>query len=310
MTGAGPAVKVSVVIPAHNAAPFIERTLDSVLAQGFDELEVIVVDDGSTDGTHDIVSAMGPPVVSVRGPGRGVSLARNDGVRLSRGEYVAFLDHDDLWEPGKIRRQVEDLDAEPRAGLAFTQARLMEGGRLTRVFPLVPDKASLLANAYENLVHENYIPMSSVMVRRACLPGLDGAGPFDPRLQLAEDWDLWLRIALRHKIVFIPEPLTRYVIMPGRATVRIADLRLEDLVVFQKQIRANPWLVSSDPERCKATLYRLHEEAGYWLLREGRHQEARRAFCAAWKLKPGSIKPLGFIVASFLGWTPTADVPP
>ena len=121
MTGAGPAVKVSVVIPAHNAAPFIERTLDSVLAQGFDELEVIVVDDGSTDGTHDIVSAMGPPVVSVRGPGRGVSLARNDGVRLSRGEYVAFLDHDDLWEPGKIRRQVEGLDAEPRAGRAREQ---------------------------------------------------------------------------------------------------------------------------------------------------------------------------------------------
>ena len=248
MTGAGPAVKVSVVIPAYNAAAFIERTLESVLAQDFPDLEVIVVDDGSADGTHDIVSAMGAPVVTVRGPGRDVSLARNAGVRLAKGEYIAFMDHDDLWEQGKIRRQVEALDAEPGAGLVFTQARLMEGGRLTRVFPSIPHAPSSLENAYENLVHENYIPMSSVMVRRASLPGLDGSGPFDPGLHLAEDWDLWLRIAERHKIVFIPEPLTRYVIVPGRATERIADLRLEDLAVFQKQIRANPWLASSDAE--------------------------------------------------------------
>ncbi len=310
MTGAGPAIKVSVVIPAYNAAPFIERTLDSVLAQDFADLEVIVVDDGSTDGTRDIVAAMGTPVVLVHGPRRGVSRARNAGVHLARGEYVAFMDHDDLWEPGKIGRQVAALEAAPPAALAFTQARLLEGGRSTRVFPVIPDPASFLAKAYENLVHENYIPMSSVMVRRACLPWLDGSGPFDPGLQLAEDWDLWLRIARHHAIAFIPEPLTCYVIVPGRATERIADLRLEDLAVFERQLCANPGLAAADAERCRATRYRLHEEAGYWLLREGRHREARQELRAAWKVKPGSLKPLGFIVASLLGWTPTASVPP
>jgi glycosyltransferase involved in cell wall biosynthesis len=297
------------VIPAFNAAAFIERTIDSVLTQGFDDLEVIVVDDGSSDDTGDVVSALGASVTLVPGPGRGVSSARNAGVRLSKGEYIAFMDHDDLWEPGKLRRQVEALDADPRAGLVFTQARLVEGGTLTRVFPEIPDDGSFIDKAYENLVHENYVPMSSVMVRRDALPGLDGAGPFDPELHLSEDWDLWLRIAERHKIVFIPEPLTRYVIVPGRATERIADMRLEDLAVFLKQIQANPWLESSDAKRCKATRFRLNEEAGYWLLREGRRPEARRAFRAALQVKPGSIKTLGFIVASFLGWSPTADVP-
>ena len=310
MTGGRfPRVKVSVVIPAYNAAAFIRQTLDSVLGQSFADLEVIVVDDGSTDGTRDIVSAVGPPVVLVAGPRRGVSAARNEGVRLSRGEYIAFMDHDDLWEPGKIRRQVQALDADPHAGLVFTQAWVMEGGRIKDVYPVLPEPTSFLAKAYENLLHWCYIPMSSVLARRACLPGLDGSGPFDPQLQLAEDWDLWLRIAPRHGLIFIPEPLTRYVITPGRVTERIADLRLESIAVFQKQIRANPRLASSDLERCKATLYRLHEEAGYWLLNEGRRREARQLLRAAWKLKPVSVRPLGFILASFLGWSPAAEPP-
>jgi glycosyltransferase involved in cell wall biosynthesis len=310
MTGARAEVRVSVVIPAYNAAPFIGRTLDAVLSQSFTDLEVIVVDDGSTDRTREVVSALGPPVALIEGPRRGVSLARNTGVHQARGEYIAFMDHDDLWEPPKIARQVQALDAEPRAALVFTQARLLEDGRSRRVFPAIPDPASFLVRAYENLVHENYIPMSSVMVRRACLPGRDGSGPFDPRLRLAEDWDLWLRLARDHAFLFIPEPLTGYVIVPGRATERMADLRLEDLAVFQQQLRASPWLVASDPARCKATLYRLREEAGYWLLREGRRREARRELRAAWRVRPHSLKPLAFIAASWLGWRPKTVVPP
>ena len=308
MSGRGP--RVSVVIPAYNAEPFIERTLDSVLAQGVADLEVIVVDDGSEDRTRELVAARGAPVTLVQGPRRGVSLARNAGVHLARGEYVAFLDHDDLWEPGKLSRQVAVLGADPQAALVFTQATLVQGARATRVFPVIPDPPAFLARAYENLVHENYIPMSSVMVRRAALSGLDGSGPFDPRLHLAEDWELWLRIAERHRLAFIPEPLTRYLIVPGRATERIAELRLEDLSVFRQQLRANPWLATADAARCRATHHRLLEEAGYWLLREGRRREARRALRAAWRLKPRSLKPLAFMAASWLGWRPSTAVPP
>ena len=311
MTQSAPPIKVSVVIPAYNAEKFIERTIDSVLSQDFAGLEVIVVDDGSSDATCEIVSAIGSPVELVQGMRRGVSLARNVGVRHSTREYIAFMDHDDLWEPDKIRRQVEALEAAPDAGLAFTQARLVEGGELTRVFPTIPDDPSFLAKAYDNLVHENFIPMSSVMVRRACLPAVDGdgEGPFDPQLTLSEDWDLWLRIAREHPIVFIREPLTRYVIVPGRATERIADMRLEDVAIFSKQLHAEPRLLAADGERCRATRYRLNEEAGYWLLREGRRREARRALFRAWRVKPSSIKPLGFIAASWLGWTPRTNVP-
>jgi glycosyltransferase involved in cell wall biosynthesis len=170
-------MKVSVVIPAFNAAPFIRRTIDSALGQAASDLEVIVVDDGSTDGTADLVSAIGSAVRLAGGPRRGVSAARNEGVRLARGRYIAFMDHDDLWEPGKVRRQMDLLDADPRVALVFTQARMEREGRVLETFPVLP--GAFLEKAYENLVHWNYIPMSSVMVRRDRLPGLDGSGPFD-----------------------------------------------------------------------------------------------------------------------------------
>ena len=290
-------MRVSAVIPAFNAERFLRRTLDSVIAQEFDDLEILVVDDGSSDRTRDVVASAGPRVKLVPGPARGVSAARNEGARVCRGRYIAFLDHDDLWEPEKIRKQVRLLDGDPSAALVFTQARVERHGQLTETFPIFSDAATVMANAYENLVHWNFIPMSAVMVRREALL------PFDPRYQLAEDWDLWLRIASASgpgSLRFISEPLTRYRILGGRATERMADLRLEDIEIFERQIEANPWLERSDAGRCRATRHRLHEEAGYWLLQEGREPEARRALRRAWRLRPASLKPLGYLMASLL----------
>ena len=300
MTAPTAAPRVSVVIPAYNAAAFIERTLASVLAQDLTEHEVIVVDDGSADSTAQIAARFGPPVHVIGGPRRGVSEARNEGVRRARGEYIAFLDHDDLWEPSKLRRQVEIMESNPEAGLVFTQAQEVTRGIPGAIFPSLPDPARFLKQAYENLVHWNYIPMSAVMARRSRMPDVKGGGPFDPRFALSEDWDLWLRIASRHEVVCIAEPLTQYVIVPGRATERMADMRLEDLVIFKEQIERHPWLQASDPVRCAETSYRLHREAGYWLLKEGRKQEARPLLAQAWRLRPAAVKTLAYLAASLL----------
>ena len=284
---------VSVIVPAYNAERFIAATIESALAQDFDPLEVVVVDDGSSDRTRDVVQSLGASRVRLlSGPNRGVSAARNEGVRASAGEYVAFLDHDDLWEPSKIRRQVEVFESDRRAALVFTQARTVTAGSRGddgELVPVIDDPRGFFGKAYENLVHWNYIPLSAVMVRRSVLRGLEG--PFDTRYTLSEDWDLWLRIAAGLSdggVAFIAEPLTRYVIQPGRATSRMADLRLEDLAIFETQIRANPWLVVSDPARVRETRYRLHKEAAWWLLAEGRAREARRCLRAALGVRPVS----------------------
>lgn len=299
---------ISVVIPAYNAEPFIGATLESVLAQTSGELEVIVVDDGSTDRTHDVVSSFSPRVNLVTGPRQGVSAARNTGVRRSIGSYIAFMDHDDLWEPGKIARQAAVLNADPHVALVFTQALVEKNGQLVEIFPQIPDLHEFMSAAHENLLHWNYVPMSSVMVRRSSLAGV-GDGPFDPRFRFSEDWDLWLRIAASSGpggLVFIPEPLTRYQIMQGRATERMADLRMEDIQIFDEQLAAHPELGRANPKRCRSTRYRLREQAGYWLLREGRLPEARRVLREAWRLRPLSTKPLKYLVASMVGVRPAA----
>src|SRR5262249_22371543 len=164
-------VRVSVVIPAHDAEPFIRRTLDSARHQRGMEgrLEIVVVDDGSTDAAADRVRACGAeagaPVRLLAGPRRGVSEARNEGVRHAVGDYIAFMDHDDLWEPDKLSRQAAQLDADPRLALVFTQARVVHDDVDGELFPILDDAAAFLEKAYENLVHWNYIPMSAGMVR-------------------------------------------------------------------------------------------------------------------------------------------------
>jgi glycosyltransferase involved in cell wall biosynthesis len=241
------------------------------------------------------------------GARRGVSAARNLGVRLATGAYVAFMDHDDLWEKEKVARQAALLDADPRVAFVFTQARVERDGTLVEIFPQIPNPGPFLAHAYENLVHWNYVPMSSVMARRDHLRALSPEGPFDPRFRLSEDWDLWLRLARAAGpggVAFVAEPLTRYVILPGRATERMGDLRLEDLVILEEHLQARPDLVTSDRARCRATRHRLALEAGYFLLKEGRTVEARSCLARAWRARPLSMKPLTYWMASHLGLAP------
>jgi glycosyltransferase involved in cell wall biosynthesis len=201
--------EVSIVVAAYNQAPLLAQAIDSVRAQTFADWELVVVDDGSTDDTPEVVArrADDPRIVYVRQARAERCVARNRGIAASTGRLVAFLDADDLWRPEKLARQVAALAAEPAAGLCYTIARFVDAAG--RPLPIRKPARPLAGDAFACLMRGNVLILASVVVRRACL---DEAGGFDPALARygCEDWDLWLGIARRHPVAVVDEELTLY----------------------------------------------------------------------------------------------------
>jgi glycosyltransferase involved in cell wall biosynthesis len=194
--------KVSVIIPTYNRLPMLKEAVESVLAQEFEDLELVVVDDGSTDGTAEEISRYGGRVKLLRrAENRGVSAARNKGILHSRGKYVAFLDSDDLWVKGKLKLQAAFLDDNPHYPLCYTDEIWVRRGK--RVNP------RLKHAKYSGWIFEKCLPLctispSSAMMRRTLFSKV---GLFDEALPVCEDYDFWLRVSARFPIFFINRKL-------------------------------------------------------------------------------------------------------
>jgi glycosyltransferase involved in cell wall biosynthesis len=198
---------VTVVIPAYNAAATIRRALDSVLAQTFQDIETVVIDDASGDATADIVTRQyGAQVRLLRLPrNAGESAAMNAGIAEARGRLIAFLDADDEWLPEKLERQVAALEQHPRAVMAVSGCRFQDRlGRLLREESIAwpgaaPDEVWRLLLA-RTLIAKPCVAVRSDALRRA--------GPFDVGLAIGADQDMWIRLALLGEVIFLPEVLT------------------------------------------------------------------------------------------------------
>ncbi len=185
---------VSIIIPVYNAQRFIAQTLESVAAQTYADYEVIVVDDGSTDGSRAAIE----PFLSdsrfklIAQTNAGISAARNTAIRACAGDFVALLDHDDLWLPEKLERQVEISGQNPEAGMIFTNAELFgESGVIGSYYP---DRATYpKQDILEHLLEENPFCAGTMMVRKSCL---DEFGLFDESVPGVDDYEMWLRLAL------------------------------------------------------------------------------------------------------------------
>ena len=192
---------VSIIIPTYNRAHLIGEALESVFAQTYLDYEVIVVDDGSTDDTREVLKSYGKRIRVVYQENQGISAARNRGISVSMGCYIAFLDSDDVWLPEKLERQVSYLDQHPAVALLYSRMRYTYVEKQGRE-RIVPEKAFVTVE--ELLSESNCIPTSCAVVRK---DSLDKVGLFDPALPIAEDFDLWLRIGRRYEIGFQDEIL-------------------------------------------------------------------------------------------------------
>lgn len=198
--------KVSVVIPAYNAMTYLPISVESVLRQTFTDFEVLIINDGSLDHIMEWASGITDQRVRlISQENQGVSAARNTGIAQAQGDYVAFLDADDLWEPTKLEKQLRCLEDNPAVGLVYTWTALIdEFGKPTgRVFASHAE-----GDIWKQLIENDMISTgSSTMLRRSCF---ETVGVFDRSLAFAEDFDMWLRIAARYPLTVVKEPLTLY----------------------------------------------------------------------------------------------------
>jgi glycosyltransferase involved in cell wall biosynthesis len=240
---------VSVVIPTRDRLAMFRRALGSALAQVSVAVEVVVVDDGSTDGTAGFVRAVDDPRIAVvrHGSPRGVATARNAGADVSTGEWLAFLDDDDLWAPHKLARQLAVAEVDRACWVYAGAVEIDRAGELLGGQP--PPSSEVLL---ESLPRHNVMPAGSsnvVVLRetfRAC-------GGFDTGLRHLADWDLWLRLAERGSPACVPEPLVAYRIHPTQATMDTTGMMAEADILHDRHgvdpVSIRRWLAWSHLRR-------------------------------------------------------------
>lgn len=271
-------VKVSVVIPTYNGAAEVRRAIDCALAQEGCEVEVIPVNDGSTDDTAYVLNSYGSRIRAVHQKNSGPAATRNAGIAAATGDWVAFLDHDDYWQPGKLAAQLAAAD-RTGADVIYTNARNF--GDVNRVADLRsnPDEMPE-GDLFEYLLLDNFIVVSSTIVRRELLEKVGGFNA-PPGV---EDWDLWLRLATNGaKFAPVREALTMYQWRPGSLSKnfeRMRDIRRQIIRTamaseraqslswtFRQKVLANvescsAWFLASSSPRRAITWYA--QSLAYW----------------------------------------------
>lgn len=276
---------VSVIVPAHNAAAYLAESLDSVLAQTYSSVELIVVDDGSTDETPAILARYAELLDrSIHQDNRGVSAARNAGVEVARGEYVAFLDADDRWHPRKLERQMDVLRTSPDVAASTTGARLIDVGGAPLGTVRADGGPPINRVGLDEFLATFYFLMSSLVVRR---DALHSRRPFDESLDTAEDLDLMARIAARHPLIELRSPLTEH---------RVGDDTLSSRLCTGNRLRVldqiATWPVADDA-RVRRRLDSLRAEVllayGDDMLWRGSPQIARGLLADSLRLRPSFL---------------------
>jgi glycosyltransferase involved in cell wall biosynthesis len=209
--------KVDIIIPAYNAARYLPAAIESVIAQTFEDWRIVLVDDGSTDDTAETVAPfiarLGPKLKYIKQENRGLPAARNTAIRNSEAEFLALLDADDMWLPDRLAESLKSFEGRPQVGLSYGLISWMDAnGVVVDTFA-----GNVAANAEGRIATHIYtrkvqLPCPTMTFRRAAV---DEVGMFDETMRATEDRDLWLRIALRYEVAFVPKVIGLYRLSPG-----------------------------------------------------------------------------------------------
>ena len=301
---------VSVVMPAYNSARYIAEAIDSALHQDYPALEIIVVDDGSTDDTVNIVSRYGDKVRLLSQKNQGSAAARNLGIRQARGKYIAFLDADDAWWRHKIRHQVEALVA---GGYKMAYSRFIwwhpnEHGQHTQAEtefeqaanPNLSSAAIVTGWPYAELLLDCIVWTSTVIVEKA---ELETAGLFDESLRKGQDYDLWLRLSRQTEMAGLEKPTALYRIHPASITSSVKEVNYEYLILsraVERWSEAGPDGRSPPKGLVAARLARSSFGHGHAHLMHGNPRIAAESFRLSMRHSGIRIKTLAWFLVAML----------
>ncbi len=233
--------KVSVILPTYNMAGYVAGAVESIRAQTFQDWELIVIDDGSSDGTGDVIAPLlaDPRVRYHYQKNAGLSAARNAGLAHASGQYVGLIDADDLWLPTKLQAQVPILDTHPNVGVVY--GRLSRIDAQGRVFG-EPSIAGPSGRIINELFKFNVVPVGSTLFRLGIVNRVIG---FDTRLKMAEDWDFWLRLAVEYDFCCIDEVVYLYRVWGGQMSKNWRGRYDAAFDIMERFVAANPGVISA-----------------------------------------------------------------
>lgn len=299
--------RVSIVIPAYNHEAQIAETLESVLAQTYTAWEAVVVDDGSKDGTAAVAARFAPRIQCHRQRNAGVAAARNAGFELTLGEYVTFLDSDDLWAPRCLESLVREMERDPRVGMVYGQrCRLKDGWVYDCIEPVhrgrVVEKVLLKDPTLRLGVGTN-------LIRRSALREV---GLFDSRFSTSADYDMWLRLTAAFPVAFVTETTLLYRVVPGSMHRNFDRFEQDRLGVLEKFFGEGPGRAPELARLKGAAFARAHYAIGGEALHQRKWGRASAHLMRSSRLDPGFVARRLFGVpgrwmARALGQAPLAD---
>lgn len=288
---------VSVIVPVYNRENHVANALKSILKQTYSNLEIIVINDGSTDGTLSVIEKFernNHGVINIIDQNNsGQAVARNKGIKKARGRYVAFLDSDDTWHPEKLQMQIPLF--RDNVGLVYSGINEVDSnGKIIRtVLPEVNMRGSI----YYKLLVRNRMTGGSVVLLRSAL---EKVGLFDPNLKAAENWDLWIRIAREFAVDFVNLPLMNYLRHDGNMSANSMLMGRSTDELLKKHFPVKP--ETGDLLNAYNMAYaNYYYSNGVKLFSNEDYLNARRLFIKSWKLVPNYRDTLQRLIRCFIG---------
>lgn len=295
MTTRNVSPRVSVVIPTYNGGYYLCQTIESVLAQTFQDIEILVIDDASDQDIASLLRPYKERIQYVRKERSGPASSRNHGIKLARGQYLALLDHDDLWHPDKLQMQVRALDERPQCALAYCYPMLIDGeGK-----PIPNEKPSSFPSGdvtLDFLSANRITTFSATLIRKSIF---EKTGFLDEALEMttADDYDMWLRISDVAEIVFVPDDLVSYRIHAGNLLKNYDQNLRAHMYVLDKFMKGSAKLRQGLKEKANEIVLnnkfnKITHFAFVYYYRTGGEQRARMLFREAWRMKPLHVRHL------------------